>query len=449
MEKVNGTPPVENDGYQASQRLALLIGNIIIILMMMCAAVGIVQFGTRLSPLWQGAYLVWLVMLITMEAIFTRKHARKLEGRARLIFHLSEWIAFAVAIKMLLYLVNDPTRFLEDLPRWQENFLENFFTGEYVLVLVICLGVWLLARTYAGELEELYERENDADWDELGKLQNALSEIRGKIASKVFFIGIGVVGLAVAARIDASALLRTGGQVTVAYHTPVVNVLFYFVLALVLLSQTQFALLRTRWRFQHLPITGGIARNWIRFGLLFFVVLAVVVFFLPTEYSLNLLDTPALRDGLPGPALHFPDDADPAAVYLVHVAVPLCQQPGARRTRVTAGLPAARRCCPRPAHRLAGVPALAVLLGHLHRHHFLRRALLPVTECSLVERHPRLPALPLGRGRAGWDMDLAQRRQPPAARLCAHQHAAHAAQKCWAAHPGHPPLFQPGTAEPA
>jgi hypothetical protein len=67
--------------------------------------------------------------------------------------------------------------------------------------------------------------------------------------------------------------------------------LIYFILALVMLSLTQFALMRTRWLSQRLPVSPVLAMNWIKYGLAFFAILAIVVFFLPTEYSLSLLDT--------------------------------------------------------------------------------------------------------------------------------------------------------------
>jgi hypothetical protein len=62
-------------------------------------------------------------------------------------------------------------------------------------------------------------------------------------------------------------------------------------MAMVLLSQTQFALMRVRWLWQRLPMPANLAKNWIRYGLLFFLCMAILVFFLPTEYSIGLFDT--------------------------------------------------------------------------------------------------------------------------------------------------------------
>jgi hypothetical protein len=291
MAKVDLPSPILLQERDRSQTLAVVAGHVLVVLMMMTFAMGVVYLGGRLVPTWRGGYLVWLSLVLSLEAIYTRKRARLLEGREKAFFRISEWIAIAVAIKILLYLINDPAQLLEDLPRWQENFVENFFTAEYVLALVLSLGFWLVTVAYSGELEDLHEREKDAEWDELGKLQNALKDIRGRISSRIFIIGTLLVIMAVASRIDASAIFRARGAPPPGYQAPVANVLVYFILGLVMLSLTQFALMRTRWLSQRLAVSPGLAKNWIRYGLAFFAVLAVVVFFLPTEYSLGLLDT--------------------------------------------------------------------------------------------------------------------------------------------------------------
>jgi hypothetical protein len=274
----------------AHQRTSTILSSLLICLLMVTLMVGFVQLGQRLSPTWNGSYLLVIAILFSLEAVVTLPNTRQLEGRERVIFHLSEWVAFAVLIKLLIYISTGFGNFLNDLRAWQASFMD-FFTLEYLLALVLAGVVWFSSRSYRGEIDDLFERERDASWDDLGKLQNALNQIRGRMMSRVFLQGTLLVVLAVFTRLDDTALLRSAGITTPGYRAPVFNVLLYFMLALVLLSQTQFALLRTRWAWLNLPISPIISRSWIKYSLLFFAVLSLVVFFLPTEYSLGLFET--------------------------------------------------------------------------------------------------------------------------------------------------------------
>lgn len=275
---------------RSHQRTSRILSSLLIGMMMISISVGVLQLGQRLAPGWNGGYLVIIAVFLSLEAIYTRGSIRDLEFNQVLIFRLSEWVAFAVLIKLLIYLFSGFENFFLDVRSWQANFTD-FFTIEYLLALGVAALVWFSSRAYSSELDDLFDREQDAAWDDLGKLQNALNDIRKRMMGRVFFQGTLLTIFAIFTRINASELLRTFGVSTPGYRAPVLNLLVYFMLALVLLSQTQFALLRTRWTWLHLSITPKMSANWIKYSLLFFAVLCGVVFLLPTEYSLGLFDT--------------------------------------------------------------------------------------------------------------------------------------------------------------
>lgn len=310
-------PPLDLTApYRKAQGQAMLFGHVMIVLMMLILAAAFALFGIRLFREWQGWYLMLLALLISVEAIVTRDQTREMDLRERLIFHISEWVAFAVIAKVLLYLVHGPAKFLEDLPRWQADFTASFFTGDYIYVLVVMTTVWLLSRAYTGEFEALYDRENDAEWEDLGKLQNALYVIRRRISTRLFLIGILVVILAVFTRLQVTGILSpvpTGA----AFIAPVVLIVAYFLITLVLLSHTQFSLLRTRWLWQRLSISPRLTSNWLRYGLIAFTVLALVVLVLPTGYSIGLLDTLRML-------LDFGMQAFSVILYILTLPVTLC-----------------------------------------------------------------------------------------------------------------------------
>lgn len=287
MEKPSIGLPAD---YQKSQRISTQFGHVLVVLMMTSLSIAFAFFGSRVLSDWNGAYLVVFGLLLALETIYTRSRIQALEFRERAIFRASEAVAFAIIAKLTLYLLNDPSQLLRDLPRWQTDFGGSFFSGDYLFTLIVFLTIWFFSMAYAGDLEALYNCEIDAVWDELGKLQNALHSIRRRIAGRIFVVGMLIVILSVLTRLDIDVVLRQRGTGFI-YTATVVNVLFYFILALVLLSQSQLVLLRTRWLWQKLPMSGAVTSNWLKYGLISCLVLAILVAFLPTSYSIGLLDT--------------------------------------------------------------------------------------------------------------------------------------------------------------
>lgn len=288
---MNQLPALLLSNYRDTQKRALLIGRIIVIAMLGCLAAGVVQLGQRVLVDWRGGYLVILAIFIAFESMLVREQTEALEPHQRLLFHTSEWVAIAVVVKLLLYLLRGPAQVLADLALWERDFLGSFFTVEYVMVLTLLAVVWGCSRAYSGELKSLYRSQEDAGWEDLGKLQNILHQIRENLASRVFMVGAAVVTLAVFARLPANPVLTRAPAPGSDSLSPLVNVFLYAILALLLLSQTQFALLQTRWLWLRIPVRPGITRRWIVSGMVFFLALALLAFILPHQYTLGIFDT--------------------------------------------------------------------------------------------------------------------------------------------------------------
>lgn len=271
----------------ANQRLANLASFAILAAMMVCVSVTYTQFLKWLTyglPGLQWDHLPLLAFLIVLEAIFTRPVERELEGRERWIYHFAEWVTFVVLLKVVYYVLHGFVNLPVDLPRWQENFF-TFFEGEFLLSFVLLLAVWLLSRSSANAIEELNIDPTDPDW-EFGKLQNSRSAIRSGLVNRLLWTGIVMVILAAGVRFNIAATL---GPAVV--QEPVLNIMIYFFLALILFSLTQYALLNGRWFWHGTSTAAGLPLSWLRYGVIFFALLAVISFVLPTNYSLGLLET--------------------------------------------------------------------------------------------------------------------------------------------------------------
>ncbi len=272
--------------FQISQRFSDAAFRLLISLMMVCLAVSVMQFGERLAfgQNWSGWYLPVFVWLVSIEAMATQSKVQELDTNARFIYHVCEWIIFAILLKIFHYIMVGPSQLWIDLPLWKQN-LAYFFVGDYLPVLVVMFISWLLSGSLVDDLEELKIEITDLNW-ELGKLDNNRQAARQRMAEKIFIAGAVMVFISMLTRLD----LKVFWGETPASQASIANILIYFLLTLIFLSVTQFSFLRGRWFWNKTPMAPEIGRNWLRYSILFFALLAAVAFILPTRYTFGLLE---------------------------------------------------------------------------------------------------------------------------------------------------------------
>ncbi|HEY9077027.1 MAG TPA: DUF4129 domain-containing protein [Anaerolineaceae bacterium] len=203
---------------------------------------------------------------------------------------MSEAVLSAIILRATIFLVNNPIQFLTDISLPLTDFLLQLFNGEFIFsygILAIC---WITSRLFAHDFEELEDREEETSFEELGKITNSLKVIRQRMVERVFIVGAILIIITMITRLDLKGLFSES-QVHWNTDIPVAAVVLYFALSLILFSYSQLSLLRTRWLWEKLPTSPQIARRWAAGSLVFFILLGIVVFFLPTQYSLGFLDT--------------------------------------------------------------------------------------------------------------------------------------------------------------
>lgn len=274
------------DTFQTNQRLANWSLKILISLMVVCLAVSVMQFGERLAAgqNWSGWYIPILAWLISLEAMITKEKTQDLDPLAKLLYHVSEWIIFAIIVKVVHYLIVGTDLLWIDLPQWQQN-LASFFTGDYLPIMVVLFLTWALSGSLTNDMVELQTELTDFKW-ELGKLENNRQAARQRMAEKIFVAGGIMIFITMLTRLD---LQQIWGEMP-ASTASIANVLVYFFLTLAFLSITQFSLLRGKWFWNQTPIAPGIGKNWLKFSLIFFAILAAIAFILPTRYTFGFLE---------------------------------------------------------------------------------------------------------------------------------------------------------------
>lgn len=266
------------------ERITFNISYLLIGLMMGCVAVSFIQFANRIFTSWSGEYVIIVVVVLSLMRIFSYERIQSLDQGQRLIYHAAEWVTIAVGLKLLLYALKGFDSLIQDLLTWQTNFI-SFFSGEYIPILVLLGLTWLLSGQFANDMEELRVDKLDLNW-EVGILENRRQDARTAIINRILWLGAIMIFAAILTRVDIAALFGPYFAVQV----PVINVLLYFLAALLLFSQTHYSLLRGRWMWHKTEIPTTLGVSWFKYGLGFLLLITIIAFLLPTHYSFGFLE---------------------------------------------------------------------------------------------------------------------------------------------------------------
>ncbi len=284
------------EGIRRNERSFILVTHLLVSVMLVCLTSLLVHFGQRLAPGWDGRYLLVVTFLASLESFLTKRSLRRADvfSSAWLGRRGIELIVMLIVLKAVIYLRGDPAQFWLDLPTWRADFVNRFFSGEYLVAVMFVLLIWLLGGAFTDCLREM---EGDAEFIEqetrLG-LRSDRAGARQQLARLIFTVGGGMLALVALLRLDLR-LLQIGPPVT---RVGVTELLLYFVLGLALLGQGHFAVLRSRWVWDRIPMQANIARPWLLHSLFLLILLTLAAALLPTVYSLDLLATLGYLVGL-------------------------------------------------------------------------------------------------------------------------------------------------------
>jgi hypothetical protein len=272
---------------QANQRFTIVASFLIVGAMMVCLAVSFVQLGELILPGWSGDYLVALSFLVAIEAMYSHRRLAHLSFTEKefVVYRLAEFILIFFVLKLAFYLVNGFDLLLLDLPLWREDLWMNFFTGEYLFGITVVLIIWVVSLRFSADLQafEVDEQELRAEI-ESGVFEQRPA-VRERMGNLILGIGMLMTFLATALRLD---MMRDWLDLP-EMRAGVANLLAYFLLSLVLLSLTEYNLLRVSWMVEKVPVRKEIPRRWLFYSSVFILGIAVLAFVLPTNYSIGFL----------------------------------------------------------------------------------------------------------------------------------------------------------------
>ena len=264
-----------------------LAASLIVAGMLACMATSLVQLGQAVVRGWQGSYLVGYAFLVALESMYTRRaiRGRNFGEPDWLLYRVTEWVVLLAGLKLAYYVQVGASALVRDLPLWISDFRVYFLSNEYGLGLLIIILVWGLAWYVGGELEILEIDEDVVRAEEESRIYAPRGEARQRLVNTMLTPGLLMVFLAALLRSD----LGTSWSEQAEMRAGVANLLSYFLLFLVLLSLTQFSILRAEWMHEGLPIRSEVIRRWLGYSFALILFLTIISGLLPTGYSVGPL----------------------------------------------------------------------------------------------------------------------------------------------------------------
>ena len=255
---------------------------VLITTMIMSFNVSLVNFVRLLNPEWRSWYFLAGMLLTTVEAIYSFRVLRQWRSRGISLFRyrMAEIVMLVLLLKGLSWGASSFDYILAELQRlWLDPL--SFLNIEFYMLLTLAFLSWVAATQTITDFEALYDPYTF-------RTDNILP--LSDLAARFYWGGVGLVLISGithwVSRYGAASLTdlqrpSLGGII--------VNVLLYFMLGLVLLSQANLTRLMIRWRVQKIEVAPTVLKQWGKYALIFLFVITVIVFFLPTSYTLGFL----------------------------------------------------------------------------------------------------------------------------------------------------------------
>ena len=255
----------------------LLIATLVTALM-----AGPVAIGQAVAPQWQAGYLLPLLFLVALEAVYTTTWLVHPDHRQRrtIGFRLAELVVWLVIVRLLLWMLRGNWPQLYDLWRWLRAPI-SFFDREFVIVGVLVAVAWAEGISNGGIFQQLALQPDELadpptghdqhDWRPLLSYTTSRTAILARFSGRWMLGGVFLVLCAAASRLkfQPGAGLRLFGLAHLDLSPLMIAALVVYILTgLLLMSLGRLAALRARWRIDKIEGEHTVTRRWPLFTLL-------------------------------------------------------------------------------------------------------------------------------------------------------------------------------------
>ncbi len=268
--------------------------------MLGCIAISISRLIASFAPEWPGKVFVGLVFIISLESISAQRllSRSRVQAQDKFRFRVAEWIVILLLVRFGFYLGYGMERLRTDLAAWMANWV-NFFDPAFIVTMLLVFCFWAVALWLSQALQNLEASpiERMPSVTDPGHYLRSTMPRHGLIDRQAhlnhivsIFFGGGVLLLLLTGLTQVQVRdwsFFKGGESS----GVIINVMAYFIIGLLLISQAQYTIMRARWQIQGIPVLGPIGRRWILLVLGFLLLLGLISALLPVNYSVGIIAT--------------------------------------------------------------------------------------------------------------------------------------------------------------
>ncbi len=273
--------------YENNQKHLTRLISVLFALMMTSLIFTLTQLLHLLTPTLDFSLIPFLAFFISLEAFHAAQRIRQdhltLFEKEWFFFRASELITLTMFIRLISFLFNISATLTTAR---QESIFAAIFSWDFILALVASLIVWLIITLTHKDIYALQMNESDLTWEELNDMEMARIQARQNLLKRIFLTGAFLLLLVLITR----NLLPQEHTLTTQTFLLILNLLLYFVCAIIVASLTNFSVQRARWLWENTEIDPSLLTALFQYGLLFLLILLAVTLFLPTNVTVGLLD---------------------------------------------------------------------------------------------------------------------------------------------------------------
>jgi len=261
------------------------INFLLISLMLTCFAIVLGNFFQIINPGFRALVFQSLSFFVALESLLLRNFQRK-ESRFsqnQVMGTVSEIIFIILITKFLTMLIAGFSTLWGQISSWQQDFWINFFDVNTLLNVGGILFIWMLTWVFSHPLTQLEEDHSLMAQEKLGIVFTDRRKARRNLLNLIFILGFLMIILI--SMINYFIEIQLFIQINSKSFLPVL--LLYFAAGFVFLSINQYAIMKTYWYLNEIPVNSDLTKRWILYTILFIIFVIFIIIFLPNDITLG------------------------------------------------------------------------------------------------------------------------------------------------------------------